>query len=226
MELNHLWMSMLLFVFQIKIYLCAVKKYEVYESNNNYPRPLLLHNNDVIGFSGINPGYLIKYNRNAEVILKRKTNFPYHSNADVIELKGQYEGKYVLVSGESVTINITLFDENGIIKETVTSYNSTSYKISLIPLSTDGMILMGWVNTGDKKPIKVATFSLQPDNTFLQVKNDTWETDNRYISCVEMQSNKDIVCMYVADKCNEYYKVFDSSLGYHSFGKIGYSGIA
>ena len=54
---------------------------------------------------------------------------------------------------------------------------------------------MGWVNTGDKKPIKVATFSLQPDNTFLQVKNDTWETDNRYISCVEMQSNKDIVCI-------------------------------
>ena len=85
---------------------------------------------------------------------------------------------------------------------------------------------MGWVNTGDKKPIKVATFSLQPDNTFLQVKNDTWETDNRYISCVEMQSNKDIVCMYVANKCNEYYKVFDSSLGYHSFGHIGYSGIA
>lgn len=226
MELNHLWMSMLLFVFQIKIYLCAVKKYEVYESNNNYPRPLLLHNNDVIGFSGINPGYLIKYNRNAEVILKRKTNFPYHSNADVIELKGQYEGKYVLVSGENVTINITLFDENGIIKETVTSYYSNSYKISLIPLSTDGMILMGWVNTGEPKPIKVATFSLQPDNTFLQVKNDTWETDNRYISCVEMQSNKDIVCMYVANKCNEYYKVFDSSLGYHNFGHIGYSGIA
>ena len=39
-----------------------------------------------------------------------------------------------------------------------------------------------------------------------------------------MDSNKDIVCMYVADECNEYYKVFDSSLGYHGFSHIAYSG--
>lgn len=196
-------------------FLAVIRKYEIYESNNNYPRPVLLHNNDVLGMSGYGKGYLVKFNSNAEVILKRKEMFTYDSNADIKELLGPNKGKYVIVSGENTDYKIHLFDENGIIETTETGYNTNSYKISLLPLN-NGNILIGWAgNTfNSAKPIKVALFDLSTNNKFVYKKHDLWETDNKYISCVEMDSNGDIICLYVKTNCDEYYKILNSSLGY------------
>ena len=166
--MNIKWLFFLLLkiiFFHSNNFLAVIRKYEIYESNNNYPRPVLLHNNDVLGMSGYGKGYLIKFNSNAEVILKRKEMFTYDSNADIKELLGPNKGKYVIVSGENTNYKIHLFDENGIIETTDTGYNTYSYKISLLPLN-NGNILIGWAgNTFDsKKPIKVALFDLSTNN--------------------------------------------------------------
>ena len=136
--------------------------YEVFETNNDYPRPILLKDDSIIATSGLNGGYMIKYNKNGEVIIPRKQLFNYESNADFKQLKEN--DKIVMVHGRFKNFNILLFDENDVGGTiTYTNYKTDSYKLSLLPLIQGG-ILVGWTNYEEDKQVKLAKYSLGSDN--------------------------------------------------------------
>ena len=83
------------FLFNL-ISVSSLTSYEVYQTNNDYPRPVLLSDNSVLATSGKSPGYFVKYNQNAEVIIPSKEMFPYASNAAIKQLKGT-DKRYVIV---------------------------------------------------------------------------------------------------------------------------------
>ena len=189
----------------------SLTSYEVYQTNNNYPRPVLLSDNSVLATSGKTPGYFVKYNQNAEVIIPSKEMFPYASNAAIKQLKGT-DNRYVIVSGKGENFNITIFDDNINTITTTTDHDTDSYKIDLLPLA-DGSINIGWtmgsvLNRGGT--VYIAKYTLNADSTFTQQKIQSWSTDNYYISCVEMDNN-DLVCQYITYKCRENYKTFDKN---------------
>ena len=87
-----------IFLFLVEKISPQIAEYEIYESNNDYPRPVLLNNNDVLATSGQNGGYMIKYNSNGEVILPRRKLFNYDANAAIKQLYGS-TNRYVIASG-------------------------------------------------------------------------------------------------------------------------------
>ena len=206
-----LFIKIFLILIKLSKVQCNESLYEIYEFNNTYPRPILLEGSDVLALSGINGGYMMKYNKNGEVIFDRRKLFPYHSNADVKQLKGDNK-RFVLVSGRETYLSIFLFNENGELYETTTSFYTNSFKISLLPLS-NGDILIGWVNSNSVKSVNIGKFKLNYNHFILDSK-DMWESDNYYISCIEIESNGAIICQYVKESCREYLKVFSSNLTY------------
>ena len=122
----------------------TLTSYEVYQENNDYPRPVLLSDNCVLATSGKSPGYFVKYNQNAEVIIPSKQMFAYDSNAAIKQLKGN-DNRYVVVSGRNVNYSITIFDDDINYKTTTTTHRTDSYKIDLLPLK-DGSINIGWTD--------------------------------------------------------------------------------
>ena len=67
------------FIITIVSYRCQehTLAYEIYERNNDYPRPVSTHDNSILAMSGLNGGYLKKFNTNAEEIIGRKKMFDY-----------------------------------------------------------------------------------------------------------------------------------------------------
>ena len=63
------------------------KTYEIYDTGNNYPRPVLLRSNEVLALSGQGEGSFIRYSPNAEIITPRIPLFNYHNNSDIKQLK-------------------------------------------------------------------------------------------------------------------------------------------
>ena len=154
-KLGSLFLYIVFFIlWNIQKIVCQLTTYEIYESNNSYPRPVLLEGNDVLALSGKTTGYMIKYNSNAEVILERKALFEYDSNADIKQLKGT-DKRYVIVSGGHTKFSIKLFDDNVNVFTTTTSHYTDSYKISLLPL-INGDLLIGWVHRDPNKQIYIA----------------------------------------------------------------------
>ena len=151
-------MQMLLYIILMLVrnIISATKTYEIYDTGNSYPRPVLLRSNEVLALSGKEGGSFIRYSSNAEVITPKISLFDYHNNADIKQLNGEgNENKFVSVSGVNTEFDIILFseekDENGSSKiqysKTKTNHYTNSFKISLVPLNS-GDILVGWTNNG------------------------------------------------------------------------------
>ena len=60
----------ILFIFYTLVYYIysQVRKYEIYGSSNNFPRPVLTFDNNVVATSGTGTGYMVKFNKNAEIV--------------------------------------------------------------------------------------------------------------------------------------------------------------
>ena len=212
----------------------SLMKYVVYDTNNNYPRPVLLNTNEVLALSGQNGGTYTKYSKNVEIVTEQISLFNYHNNSDIKQLIR--DGRLVSVSGIDTDFEIILFsevEENGKKsiqqKTTPTNHHTYSFKINLVPLST-GNILIGWTYTS---LVYLAQYTLKDDDTFEEIKYTSWTTSNRYISCVELlKDNQKFVCQYVEGNCIEAYKILNedftiktyspltSSLGGCSFDKV------
>ena len=187
------------------------KTYEIYDTGNNYPRPVLLRSNEVLALSGQGEGSFIRYSPNAEIITPRIPLFNYHNNSDIKQLYGD-DNKFVSVSGIDTYFSIILFSEEKLpngsstIKyyETKTNYYTYSYKIHLLPL-INGNILIGWT---DSRNVNIAEYSLE-GNSFSLKNLISWGTRNRYISCVEFTDpiNK-YLCLYISNAggCVESYR--------------------
>lgn len=154
-----LFVKLFLILLKLSKVKCNESLYEIYELSNSYPRPILLEGGDVLALSGMDVGYMTKYNKKGEVILNRRKLFSYDSNADVKQLKGK-DKRFVLVSGRSTTLSIILFNENGETYVTSTSFFTNSFKISLLPL-LNGDILIGWVNSYITKRVNIGIFRLK-----------------------------------------------------------------
>ena len=225
-------LNIFLFIKLIYRFKSQVTEYVIYESNNNYPRPVLLDNNDVLATSGINGGYMIKYNTNGEIILNRTKLIDYYDNAAIQQLKGN-DKRYVLVSG-SGNFEIKLFEEDGTVYSTQTSYTTDSYKINILAIA-DGRILVGW---GYQKVnmVYLSQYKLV-DNTFIEEKHTEWSSENKYITCIQMESNNAIICQYIHQGCDENFMILKedfTQIGRTSiykspvcaFDKILYMGVA
>lgn len=186
-----------------------LREYEIYESNNNFPRPVLLNNNDVLATSGQNGGYMIKYNSKGEIILPRRKLFDYDPNAAIKQLYGS-TNRYVIAAGAHTYFSLQIFDEDGNVYTTNTQDYTDSYKI-FIEVLNETHILVGWCNYKYDKKVRVAKYSLS-GNTFTKEIAAEWFSDNYYISCAEMDSNNAIICQYVKSGCEEYLKILTDSL--------------
>ena len=137
----------------------TVRPYIIYQTNNTYPRPLLLDSQDVIGFSG-QPVMLSRYNPNGEVIYKGKTvkysdsnDLKYEQNACIRQFSyassdtNKEKPRFVTASGN---LKLVLFSEDSITETTFSSNSSfsidiKSYKIDICELS-DYTLLVSYVS--------------------------------------------------------------------------------
>ena len=199
-------------------FISSQKTYEIYDTGNNYPRPVLLRSNEVLALSGQGDGSFIRYSPNAEIITPRIPLFNYHNNADIKQLYRE-DNKFVSVSGIGTNFSIILFSEqkdsngNSVIEKYVTSteHYTYSYKINLVPLQ-NGDILIGWTNA---KTVYLAQYSLE-GTTFVEKQKNQWGTNNRFISCVELVgSTNQFVCQYIKNgnvDCIEAYNILNENL--------------
>ena len=145
---------------------------------------------------------MIKYNTNGEIVLNRAKLIDYYDNAAIPQLKGN-DKRYVLVSG-SGNFEIKLSDEDGTVYSTSTSYTTDSYKINILPID-EGRILVGW---GYQKVnmVYLSQYKLV-DNTFIEEKHTEWFSENKYITCIQMESNNAIICQYINKGCDENFMI-------------------
>ena len=168
----------------------VVRKYEVFQVSNDYPRPVLLpnDNNSILATSGGGSGYIMKCNNNAEIITASHVLFPYDVNADIKELLSPNKGIFVCAYGYEKEYTLTVFTESKILNVIYPKHYSVSFKISLLPLLS-GNILVRWADNkqnGSGKTIWLSIFSLDRQNKLIEGKKIEWWSDNKYISCVEM----------------------------------------
>lgn len=200
----HLFL-IILFLDIIKNVIC-VEEYTIYDTSAKYPRPLLLSTNEVLALSG-ETGSMTILNSNGEVIQEKKyLGFNYGSNACVRELK-KY-GKFVVSSGG--TVKLIVFDRNSKTYVTNTGKVSTGFFINLTPLQ-DGNILVNYINGNT---IYLTKWILDT-STFLFTEssiNFSFETSNKYITCIEFPSTLNILCTYVQGTCIDSYIYLTSNL--------------
>ena len=209
------------------------KPYIIYHKGKTFPRPLLKNNtNEIIAFSGTKSpstlstssnAFLSKYNSKGELIEESENTdleFEYSVNVCIRQLGNNL---FIAVSGEG-DLNLILFNETKIIKRT--TFRNTyviSFKIDVYVTHENNMIISYCsgkeiCEEGESlcKIIKVQKFTLDYNtNTFYPIGN-LWEvnSDNRYISCVEMGENVDykILCLYITENCNEQISIYDKNL--------------
>ncbi len=145
----------------------TVRPYIIYQTNNTFPRPLLLDSQDVIGFSG-KPVMLSRYNPNGEVVYKGKTvkysnsnDLYYEQNACIRQFSyassdtNKEKPRFVVASGTG-NLKLVLFSEDSVIAETTFSSNSSfhidikSYKIDICVLY-DYTLLVSYVSEKDNQ---------------------------------------------------------------------------
>jgi len=185
--------------------------YKVYNTGNNYPRPLLLDTNEVMAFSG-NPGRMSKYNSYAEPIYIDVPIPEYQPNVAIRQYTNDNDGKnrYIMVDSKDGVMNIYLLNDEGLIKHTkFDGLKVVSYKIDVLLLK-DGNLLIGYVTSigcdSKERCIKVQKYRLKDDNTFEAFGNKIEiGTDNYFISCAQSQSTTSdlIACTYVTPTCKE-----------------------
>ena len=216
--------------------------YTIYHTGKTYPRPLLIetssssnpNNNNVLALSGTNSitslnenAFLSIYNSKGEKISSDDNgidlNFKYEVNACIRQFT---DDTYVVASGSGNLI-IVLFNNNGKIKESIFTSNSTitievvSYKIDIF-VTHDNKLIVSYCSGkedcgSDKycKQIRVQKYFLRHDNLF-EPYGTLWRynSDNRYISCVEMGEDYQykIACLYVAGDCKEQVTLFSNDL--------------
>ena len=131
------------FLHNIKFSAQDENPYRVYNTNNNYPRPLLLKSGDVMAFSG-NPARMSRYTKDGDLVYADKTmgegyeNFAYDKNAAFIQFTNSNDNKerFVMAEGQG-KLKLYLIDDNGIIKKkefTEDSVNIVSFKIDIYKL--------------------------------------------------------------------------------------------
>ena len=88
---------------------CQATRYKVYAKNNNYPRPLLLENGDVMAFSG-SPGRMSRYNENAEKLYSDVVIPDYLENAAIRQYtdstfeNGTTTNRFIIVEGYNIVL--------------------------------------------------------------------------------------------------------------------------
>ena len=213
-----------LFLYKIKLSYEDSNPYRVYETNNNYPRPLLLESGDVMAFSG-NPARMSRYSKNGDLIYENKNmgevykNFVYDQNAAFIQYTNSNDGneRFIMAEGQG-NLKLYLIDDNGIItkKEFVQEgINVVSYKIDIYKLN-DNSILVSYVHGyknddkcfGQKVHFRTIIYNEESKNFEFGDFHIEENTDNCYVSCTQTISLT-ITCMYVKQTCNEYSLTFN-----------------
>ncbi len=224
--MNKNFFSIFLIIFSLmfkKALQDTVRPYIIYQTNNTFPRPLLLDSQDVIGFSG-KPVMLSRYNPNGEVVYKGKTvkysnsnDFYYEQNACIRQFSyassdtNKEKPRFIVASGTG-NLKLVLFSEDSVIAETTFSSNSSfhidikSYKIDICVLY-DYTLLVSYVSEKDnQRTVHVRKITYDENNKKF-VMNENFDisrsTDNYYISCVQTE-NLIIVCQYVKNDCREF----------------------
>ncbi len=205
-------LTIILIITLLKLYLEDEKNIIIYETNNNYPRPLRLRNGEILAFSGYEKGTVGKYNIYAEEIKLHVDFIAYDANADIKEVE---DNKFVLVSGKNDYIKIHYFNSENF--NCVTSFfneemfNSTSYKINILTLNNNKDIIISWVNNNI---LYMGLFILNENSTFSMKESFNQIVDNNFISCIQMKlnsSNGNILCQYITDSCTEYYDIYSNN---------------
>ena len=190
-----------------------IDKFVIFEENNNYPRATLLSNNYLMLTSGMFPTRIKIYTDTGE--LKLSDSFlEYNENANIIQLKN---GNLLLVSGGGRTnkISLILFDENLKCQTFETDYYSDLYRTTLLPLSNGNVLVgMGYYNVTHlaESTVFAVIYSIDGNLGIKEQYNASWHSDNKFLSCQEMDSNKAIICQYIKDQCDESYIIFDAQL--------------
>ena len=209
------------------------KPYIIYHTSKTFPRPLLKSDtNEVIAFSGTkypstlstsSNAFLSKYNTKGELIEESENTdleFEYSVNVCIRQLENNL---FIAASGEG-DLNLILFNETKIIKKTTfTNTHVISYKIDIFVTHENNMIISYCSEIQSCVPstlgcnkIKVQKYYLDYTTNIFKTIGNIWEiqSDNRYISCVEMGENVDykILCLYITQLCNEEISIFDKNL--------------
>ena len=196
------------------------KNIRIYETENNYPRALLLSNKKVLAFSGYKKGKISEYSNDLEELRLNIPFVEYDSSVDIIEFD---TNKFIMVWGKDTKIHIVIcnstnFSYNSIILYDDDIYYSTTYRINLLKVTrlsgeTTNNIIIGWVNSGT---LHIQLFKL--DNNNLINKGYVYNQsgiDNNFISCIHVQytDNNQVfehnLCQYVNNNCKIYYIIFN-----------------
>ena len=147
MDKKYLFQLTFFLFLTIKYINSQATRYKVYAEGNNFPRPLLLDNDDVMAFSG-NPGRMSRYNKNAEKIYSDVEIPNYQENAAIRQYtdstfeNGTITNRFIIVEGFNIekggngTMNIYLLNEEKLIQKTVFSDAGVhSFKIDICILN-------------------------------------------------------------------------------------------
>ena len=180
--------------------------YTVYSPNNDYPRSLIINNNDVIVLGGMNNGSFHKFNNNGQLIEKKESFIQYDYYSTAITFQSE-PPKFALRKTLSI---LTFFDEEKIFENIEYNTNTDGFKLVFEPLINDN-ILIGTISEKDVDDslITLAIYSYKEKSIIHQ---ETLKSTNLFISCVQIPINKMIVCQYVLYDCHEYYRTYEEDL--------------
>ena len=217
MDKKYLFQLTFFLFLTIKYINSQATRYKIYAEGNNYPRPLLLDNDDVMAFSG-NPGRMSRYNKNAEKIYSDVEIPNYQENAAIRQYtdstfeNGTITNRFIIVEGFNIkkggngTMNIYLLNEEKLIKKTVFSNAGVhSFKIDICILNgVDRTPLISYVKklSDGKLKVQIQKYTLNSNNEFVTTGSlIEVDTTNNYISCA--QGENYICCQYVTGNCIE-----------------------
>ena len=204
---NYLVLLILIVIFKKIISIEENKNIRIYETQNNYPKYVILHDGSVLAFSGYKMGTISKYSKEAEELELHIPFIEYDSSLDIKEIEND---KFIMVWGKNTKIQIVYVDAKTF-KITTTKLNdekyySTSYKINVLPFEISGerVVLIAWVNDN----IHLEIFKLQSDKQFTKIGSEKEIiSNNHFISCISMELTKhypfdrdkhpEILCEYV-----------------------------
>ncbi len=180
--------------------------YTVYSPNNDYPRSLIINNNDVIVLGGMNNGSFHKFNNNGQLIEKKESFIQYDYYSNAITFKSE-PPQFALRKTLSI---LTFFDEEKIFENIEYNTNTDGFTLVFEPLINDN-ILIGTLSAKNNyySLITLALYSYKEKSI---INQKTLGSTNRFISCVQIPINKMIVCQYVFKNCDEYYQTYNEDL--------------
>ena len=121
--------------------------YTVYSPNNDYPRSLIINNNDVIVLGGMNNGSFHKFNNNGQLIEKKESFIQYDYYSNAITFKSE-PPQFALRKTLSI---LTFFDEEKIFENIEYNTNTDGFTLVFEPLINDNILI------GKKKKKKVTS---------------------------------------------------------------------